>query len=141
MKEFADDNFKLDENGRKFSKQVENTMGKGEIARSNSVFKRLVLQTFKNQHLFGKKKHLEIIAEKGENAGSQHFILFPQCFYHLKNFSILIFKPLQNKSFWGLLKPVCLSVCVFMYPYKILVIFYCILLQFCCYCIQSLLIH
>ena len=33
LKEFADDNFKFDENSRKFSKQVENTVGKGEIAR------------------------------------------------------------------------------------------------------------
>ena len=33
MKEFADDNFKFDENGRKFSKQVENTAGKREIVR------------------------------------------------------------------------------------------------------------
>ena len=33
MKEFADDNFKFDENGRKFSKQVENIVGKREIAR------------------------------------------------------------------------------------------------------------
>ena len=33
MKEFADDNFKFDENGRKLSKGVENTVGKGEIAR------------------------------------------------------------------------------------------------------------
>ena len=33
MKEFADDNFELDENRRKFSKRVENTGGKGEIAR------------------------------------------------------------------------------------------------------------
>ena len=32
LKEFADDNFKLDENDRKFSKQVENILGKGEIA-------------------------------------------------------------------------------------------------------------
>ena len=32
LKEFADDNFKFDENGRKFSKTVENTVGKGEIA-------------------------------------------------------------------------------------------------------------
>ena len=31
--ELADDNFILDENGRKFSKWVENTVGKGEIAR------------------------------------------------------------------------------------------------------------
>ena len=33
LKEFADDNFRFDENGRKLSKQVENTVGKGEIAR------------------------------------------------------------------------------------------------------------
>ena len=33
MKEFADDNFKFDKNGRKLSKQVKNTVGKGEIAR------------------------------------------------------------------------------------------------------------
>ena len=33
LKQFADDNFKLDENGRKLSKRVENTVGKGEIAR------------------------------------------------------------------------------------------------------------
>ena len=32
MKEFADDNFKFDENGRKLSKQVEDTVVKGEIA-------------------------------------------------------------------------------------------------------------
>ena len=31
LKEFAEDNSKLDENDRKFSKQVENTVGKGEI--------------------------------------------------------------------------------------------------------------
>ena len=33
LKEFADDNFKFDENGSKLSKRVENIMGKGEIAR------------------------------------------------------------------------------------------------------------
>ena len=33
LKEFADDNFKFDENGRKLSKGVENTVGKGEIVR------------------------------------------------------------------------------------------------------------
>ena len=32
LKEFAGDNFEFDGNGRKFSKQVENTVGKGEIA-------------------------------------------------------------------------------------------------------------
>ena len=33
MKEFADDNLEFEENGRKLSKQVEKTAGKGEIAR------------------------------------------------------------------------------------------------------------
>ena len=32
LKQFADDNFKFDENNRKFSKRIENTVGKGEIA-------------------------------------------------------------------------------------------------------------
>ena len=33
LKEFADDNFKFDENGRMFSNPIENTVEKGEIAR------------------------------------------------------------------------------------------------------------
>ena len=33
LKDFADDNFRFDENGRKLSKTLENTVGKGEIAR------------------------------------------------------------------------------------------------------------
>ena len=47
--ELAEDKFEFDENGRKFPKWVENTVGKGEIAHmsnfsfSHSVFKRLVL--------------------------------------------------------------------------------------------------
>ena len=32
LKEFAGDNFKFDENGRKLTKRLENTVGKGEIA-------------------------------------------------------------------------------------------------------------
>ena len=32
LKEFADGNFKFDENGRKLSKQVEDAVGKREIA-------------------------------------------------------------------------------------------------------------
>ena len=48
LKEFADDNFKLDESGQKFSKWLENTAGKGEIARYEQfllfpLFSRLVL--------------------------------------------------------------------------------------------------
>ena len=33
LKELVDDNFTFDENGRRFSKKVENAVGKGEIAR------------------------------------------------------------------------------------------------------------
>ena len=33
MKEFADDKFKFDMNGRKLAKQVKKTLGKGDIAR------------------------------------------------------------------------------------------------------------
>ena len=62
LKEFADDNFKFDENGRKLSKWVENTVEKGEIALYDQFlffplvfFKRLVLQTCKNQGLFWKE--------------------------------------------------------------------------------------
>ena len=56
LKKFADDNFKFDENGRKFSKMVENTVGKvtSNFSLFHGVFKRLVLQTSKNQGLFGK---------------------------------------------------------------------------------------
>ena len=38
MKEFEDDNFKFDKNGRELSKRVENTVGKGEIARYEQFF-------------------------------------------------------------------------------------------------------
>ena len=60
LRETADDNFKFDEIGRQFSKWVENTVAKGEIARYEqfllflSVFKRLVLHTHKSLGLFGK---------------------------------------------------------------------------------------
>ena len=67
LKEFADNNLKFDENGRKFLTQVENTVEKGEIARyeqfllfPHSVFKRLVLQTRENQGLFGERVMLHL---------------------------------------------------------------------------------
>ena len=64
MKEFADDNFMFDENGRKFSKWVENIVGKGEIACYKQfllfpqcfrkTFPPLQYMTSENQGLFGK---------------------------------------------------------------------------------------
>ena len=44
LKEFADDNFKFEENVRKFFRRAENTMGKGEIARYEQFL--LFLQCF-----------------------------------------------------------------------------------------------
>ena len=61
-----------------------------------------------------KKKPLENIEGKGENAGEQHFLLFPQCFLHFLN-KISICKPhldlqfgLQMLSIWTSLKFCCL---------------------------------
>ena len=46
-KDFVDDNFQFDKNGRKFSKGIENTVGKGEIARYDqfSLFRQCSLRT------------------------------------------------------------------------------------------------
>ena len=43
----ADDNFKFDENGRNFSKRVENSVGKGKIARCERflLFQQCFLKT------------------------------------------------------------------------------------------------
>ena len=51
LKEFADDNFKFDENGRKFVNELKTLWEKKEklLSFSCSVFKGLVLQTPKNQ--------------------------------------------------------------------------------------------
>ena len=62
VKEFADDNFKFEENGRNFSKQVENTAGKGD----------------ENGRNFSKR--LENTEGKAEIAHYEQFLLFPQCF-------------------------------------------------------------
>ena len=60
LKELADDNLKLNENSRIFSKWVENTVGKGEIARYEQFllfpryFQKTCTADTKNQGLFGK---------------------------------------------------------------------------------------
>ena len=48
LKEFADDNLKFDDNDRKFSKWVENTVGKGEIAHNEQflLFPRCFQKTY-----------------------------------------------------------------------------------------------
>ena len=68
QKEVADDNFKFDAIDRKFFKQMENTVGKGKIVSSfsfsNSVFKRLVMQTCKNQGLFMRMLRRGVVLEQ-----------------------------------------------------------------------------
>ena len=57
LKDFADDNFKFDENGRQLSKWVINTVGKGEIACNEQFFlfpqcfQKTSIKTRKNQGL------------------------------------------------------------------------------------------
>ena len=61
VEEFADDNFKFDENGREFSKRVEKTLWEKEkllmtsnFSSSRNVLERHVCQTHKIKGLFGK---------------------------------------------------------------------------------------
>ena len=60
VKKSADDNFKFDENSRQFSKRVENTLGKGEIARRKEFllfpqcFQKACFQGFPKLSLCGK---------------------------------------------------------------------------------------
>ena len=77
LKDFADDNFKFDENGRKFFKGEENTVGKGEIACYVSPF-----PTVFSKDMYCKKPGL---IWKRVNP----FISFPTTFFlHLKQVSM-----------------------------------------------------
>ena len=74
MKEFADGNFKFDENRRKFFKRIENTVGKGEIVHqsnfsfSHIVFKTCTADTYKPGLVWERVKMLNASAKfsKGE---------------------------------------------------------------------------
>ena len=54
LKQFADDNLKFDENGTKFSEWLENTVGKGEIARNDQFL--LFPQCFQKAYFPGASK-------------------------------------------------------------------------------------
>ena len=95
LKQFADDNSKFDENSRKFSKQVENTVGKGEIARQEQFL--LFAQCFQKACFPGVSKgvilwewynrnrlncpliKLKMMWQKEKYAGYQHF---PHIVFH-----------------------------------------------------------
>ena len=120
LKRFADDNFKFDENGRKLSKRVENTVGQREIARyeqfllfpvfSKGMFPRGVKRCHcvemgkpftKQASVFRclQYKSFENTVGKGEIARNELFLLFPQCFLpvcktfcHFNEFEIVVCK-------------------------------------------------
>ena len=85
--------FNFDENGRKFSKWVENTEGKEEIACHEqfllfpTVFSKdlFVLQTRKNQ-----------VFRKGEIAHDEQFLLFPHSV-----FERLVLQKLENQGLFN----------------------------------------
>ena len=81
LEEFADDNFKFDKNGRKLSERLENTVGKGEIARYEQFllfpqcFQKACFQGASKGVIvwewvkgFGGTDWIENIVEKGETA-------------------------------------------------------------------------
>ena len=78
LTEFADNNFKFDENGGKFSKSVENTEGKGQIDCFPTLFsKDLYCRQVKARACLEKGKNT---MGKGEIAHKEQFLLFTQCF-------------------------------------------------------------
>ena len=80
MKQSADNNFKFDENIRKFSKRVESTVGKGEIL-DWSKLKQSADNNFKfDENIRKFSKRVESTVGKGEIACYKQFLLFPQCF-------------------------------------------------------------
>ena len=116
LKEFTDDNFKFDTYGGKFSKRVENTVGKGEIAgyeqfllfpqcfqktctadmyKPGLVWERVkLLLPFPTHTLLLmtlRKYAFENIVGKGENAVSQHLLLSPPIVFVLRQAQILAF--------------------------------------------------
>ena len=85
LKRFLDDNFTFDENGRKFTKWIENTVEKGEIACYEQ------LETHKNQGLFGTGLNTTLLV----NITYKH-VEFSHFLRLLSKFSVVIF-------FWELL--------------------------------------
>ena len=77
LKEFADHNFKLDKNGSKLSKWVENTVGKGVIACYEQFL--LFPQCFQKAHFPGASKGI-IMWEWVKTKGSIQILLYYEIF-------------------------------------------------------------
>ena len=88
LKETADNNFKSNKNVRKFSKRVENTVGKGEIAHHEQflLFTWCFQMTYKeNGRKFSRYVKTKKHCRKGEIAHYEQFLLFPQCFLYCRH--------------------------------------------------------
>ena len=89
LKEFADDNFKFDENGIKFFNRLENTVRKGEIARYeqflifSQCFQKTCTADSENQGLFGKGLNDSVCFR-------QHCIIFKKMCTHRVRFSQIL---------------------------------------------------
>ena len=66
---FADDNLKSDEIGRKFSKRVENTVGKGEITRNEQFLLSSPIVFSKDLHYRYIKKKTGLVWERDKGGG------------------------------------------------------------------------
>ena len=78
LKEFADDNFNFDENCRTFSKSVENTVVKGEIARYEQFL--LFPQCFQKD-LYYRHVKLGLVWERVKDKSLLYLSIFNQ--FHL----------------------------------------------------------
>ena len=95
LKQSSDDNFKFDENSRKFFKRVENTVGKGEIAHYEQFL--LFPQCFQKACFPGESKGV-IVWEWVKIGLLTHSILESILLIHLENLR-LTDKPLENCIF------------------------------------------
>ena len=77
LKQPADDNFEFDVNSRKFIRLVENTVGKGEIARYEQFL--LFLQCFQKACFPGASKGV-IVWEWGKQYSTQYSFQGTGCF-------------------------------------------------------------
>ena len=96
LKGFADDNFSFDKNGRKVSKWVENTVGKGEIARYEQFL--LFPQCFQKSCFPGRQKVslcgnglIHYIGSLDKCYTSTFNTLISQCFLSLCGTNLTIF--------------------------------------------------
>ena len=99
LKQFADDNFKFDENSRKFSKRVENTVGKGEIVHYEQFL--IFPQCFQKTCFPGASKGV-IVWEWVNTCFQHHIIVLWSSHYRVFSIAFSLFRVIVNalSSMW-----------------------------------------